>query len=66
MYNISVGANLVLIDNRLVTVQIPKNISLERLDEGSPLVLATAKHGSDSEPYGTHSMDIELNVNEQG
>jgi hypothetical protein len=51
-------------DNRLTVVQIPKNISLERLDDGSPLFLptATAKRVSDGEAYRTHSMLIDLNV----
>lgn len=61
---IIIGANLVFIDNRLVTVQIPKTISLERFNDVSPLVFptATARRVSDSEPYRTHFMVIDLNV----
>jgi hypothetical protein len=56
--------NLVLINDRLVAAQIQKNISLERLDSGSPLALrtATARRISDSEAYRTRSMRINLNV----
>jgi hypothetical protein len=66
--NVSVQYNcrceFVLIDNRPTAVQIPKNISLERLNDGAPLVLptATARRISDSEAYRTHSMLIDLNV----
>ena len=64
MYNVIVDANLVLIGNLLAAAQIPKNISLERLDDGSTLVLptTTARRVSDSEPYRTQSMLIDLNA----
>jgi hypothetical protein len=64
VYNIIVDVNLALIDNRLAADQIPKNISSERLNDGSLLVLpmATARHVSDGEAYRTHSMVMDLNV----
>jgi len=64
VYNIIVDVNLVLIDNRLSAVQIPKNISIERLDGGSPLALPTeiARRVSDSEAYRTQYMLIDLNI----
>ena len=42
------------------SVQIPKNISLERLDDGLPM--ATARRVSDSEPDKAYSIVIDLNV----
>ena len=66
MYNILVDVNLGLTANRLAAAQIPKNISLERLDDRDGLPMATARRVSDSEPYRTHNMVIDLNVNEQG
>ena len=56
--NIIVVVNLVLMDNN--SVQIPKNISLERLDDGLPM--ATARRVSDSEPDKAYSIVIDLNV----
>jgi len=58
VYNIIVDVNLVLMNNPLAAVQIPKNISLERLDNGLPM--ATAR--DTGEAYRTYSMVIDLNL----
>jgi len=61
VYNIIVDVNLVLMNNPLAAVQIPKNISLERLDDGLPM--ATARRVSNiGEAYRTYSMVIDLNL----
>ena len=63
-----IDANLVQIDNRLVATQIQKNISLERLDDGSPLVLptTTARRISDDEAYRTQLMLVNPKVKATG